>query len=66
MEEPYLVLADMYSSMKDYGKAVETLTSGQVHMGKQEALLLRTVKARLAMKEHGQSRGGAQRDYRSQ
>jgi lipopolysaccharide biosynthesis regulator YciM len=50
MEEPYLVLADMYSSMKDYGKAVETLTSGQVHMGKQEALLLRTVKARLAMK----------------
>lgn len=50
MEEPYLVLSDMYSSMKEYEKAVETLDVARMHLGKQEAILLREVKARLAMK----------------
>jgi tetratricopeptide (TPR) repeat protein len=58
MEEPYLVLADMYSSVKDYNKAVETLDSGKAHMGRQEALLLRTVKARLAMKNMAKVEAG--------
>ncbi len=50
MEEPYLVLADMYSSMKEYNKAIETLDFAQVHLGRKEKVLLRTVKARLAAK----------------
>jgi tetratricopeptide (TPR) repeat protein len=50
IEEPYMVLSDMYSSMKEYDKAIETLNLAQAHLGKKEAILLRAVKARLAMK----------------
>jgi tetratricopeptide (TPR) repeat protein len=50
IEDPYTVLSDMYSSMKEYGKAIETLGLARIHLGKQESILLREVKARLAMK----------------
>ena len=50
MVEPYMVLSDMYSSMKEFDKAVETLSLAQSHLGKQEAIMLRSVKARLAMR----------------
>jgi tetratricopeptide (TPR) repeat protein len=58
IEEPYLVLADMYSSMKEYDKAIETLDAAEAHTGKQEALLLRTVKARLALKNMAKVESG--------
>jgi tetratricopeptide (TPR) repeat protein len=51
VEESYTVLSDMYSSMKEYDKAVEILNLAQARLGKKEAILLRAVKARLAMKD---------------
>ncbi len=53
IEEPYVVLADMYSSMKEFEKAVEILSMAQTTLGKRESILLKIVKAHLAMKNMG-------------
>ncbi len=51
IEEPYTVLADVYSSMKEFDKAIETLNLAETTLGKKETILLKIVKANLAMKK---------------
>jgi len=43
LEEPSIVLADMYTSMEEYGKALETLNEAEKNLGKREAVLLKKV-----------------------
>jgi len=43
IEEPSIVLADMYTSMEEYGKALETLNEAEKNLGKREAVLLKKV-----------------------
>ncbi len=52
MEEPYVCLADMYVSMEDYDKAMETLNLGELNMGKNENILLKKVRVNLTAKEY--------------
>ncbi|MBA4389713.1 MAG: hypothetical protein C0399_02095 [Syntrophus sp. (in: bacteria)] len=44
MEEPYLLLADIYVSMEDYDKAMEILNLAETGMGKKENILLKKVR----------------------
>jgi len=51
IEEPSIVLADMYTSMEEYGKALETLNDAEENLGKRETVLLKKVKVFRAMKD---------------
>ena len=51
-EEPYLCLADIYSSMEDYAKATETLDLGETTIGKNENILLKKVRINIAQKDY--------------
>ncbi|HEX2966188.1 MAG TPA: tetratricopeptide repeat protein [Syntrophorhabdaceae bacterium] len=52
MEEPYVCLADMYVSMEDYDKAMETLNLGELNIGKNENILLKKIRVNLTAKEY--------------
>ena len=52
MEEPYICLADMYVSMEDYDKAMDTLNLGEMNIGKKENLLLKKVRVNLTAKDY--------------
>ncbi|HOE16937.1 MAG TPA: tetratricopeptide repeat protein [Syntrophorhabdaceae bacterium] len=51
MEEPPIVLADMYTSMEEYEKALEILSDSERNLGKREVILLKKVKVFRAMKD---------------
>jgi tetratricopeptide (TPR) repeat protein len=53
MEETYLLLAGLYTSMKEYDKAIEALDLAGMNLGKNENVLLAKVKIRLLKKEKG-------------
>ncbi len=49
---PYLSLADIYISMEDYDKAMETLNLGETDMGKKENILLKKVRVNHTKKDY--------------
>lgn len=51
MEEPYMFLSDIYISMKEYDKAIETLDLAETNLGKLESILLKRSKVRLTTKD---------------
>lgn len=51
MEETYIFLAGLYTSMREYAKAIEVLELAITNMGKKETILLKMVKIRLANKD---------------
>lgn len=57
MEDPYVCLADMYTSMEDYEKAMDTLNIGEMNIGKKESLLLKKVRVNLTAKEYLKNEG---------
>jgi tetratricopeptide (TPR) repeat protein len=50
MEETYMVLVDLYISMKEFDKAMDILNLAEANLGKKESVLLRRAKVRLAMR----------------
>jgi tetratricopeptide (TPR) repeat protein len=48
MEETYVVLSDLYASMKDFDKATEVLGLAEMSLGKRETVLLKKAKVNLA------------------
>lgn len=51
MKDSYFYLTDIYSSMRDYEKALETLRLAEHNLGKRESILMRKVRVRLASKD---------------
>jgi tetratricopeptide (TPR) repeat protein len=51
MEESYMFLSDIYISMKEFDKAIETLDLAEVNLGKHESILLKRAKVRLTTKD---------------
>ena len=52
LEETYVCLSDIYTSMEEYDKARETLDLGEVNLGKKESLMLKKVRVNLSAKEY--------------
>ena len=50
-EEPYLVLADLFTSTKEFDKAVDALNQAIMRFGKRESLLIKKVKISLEKKD---------------
>jgi len=42
LEETYVCLSDIYTSMEEYDKAIETLDLGEINVGKKESILLKS------------------------
>jgi lipopolysaccharide biosynthesis regulator YciM len=51
LEESYLVLSDIYASMKEFDKAVGALSLAEANLGRREDIFLRKAKIYLAAKE---------------
>lgn len=51
IEEPYLFLADLYISTKDYGKAIDVLNAASTALGRNEAVLLKKAKIFIEKKD---------------
>jgi lipopolysaccharide biosynthesis regulator YciM len=51
-EETYICLADMYTSMEEYDKAIETLNLGEMNIGKKESILLKKIRVNLTAKDY--------------
>lgn len=51
IEGPYIYLANLYLSTKEYDKAQEVLNLAETNLGKRETILLKKVQADLAMKD---------------
>ncbi|MCX5803353.1 MAG: tetratricopeptide repeat protein [Proteobacteria bacterium] len=51
IEEPYIFLSDLYSSMKEFDKAIEVLDLAETNIGKKESILLKKVNAYRAKKD---------------
>lgn len=51
LEEPYLYLADLYISMKEYKGAIDTLNLAEMKFGMKEPIVLKKAKVRQAIKE---------------
>jgi len=51
IEDTYIFLSDLYASMKEYDKAMETLELAEVNLGGRETILLKRAKIRLAAKD---------------
>jgi tetratricopeptide (TPR) repeat protein len=51
IEEPYIFLSDLYSSMKEFDKATEVLDLAETNIGKRESILLKKVNAYRAKKD---------------
>ncbi len=49
--EPYLVLSDLYVSMKEYDKAVDILDLAETNLGKREPIMLKKAGVFAAMKD---------------
>ena len=52
VEESYVCLSDMYVSMEEYDKAMDTLNLGELNLGKNETILLKKVRVNLTAKEY--------------
>jgi lipopolysaccharide biosynthesis regulator YciM len=52
LEEAYVCLADIYASMEEYNKAIETLDLGEMNIGKKESILLKKVRVNLTAKDY--------------
>lgn len=52
LEEPYLLLADIYISMENYDKAIEILDLSEAGTGKKESILLKKVRINLITKNY--------------
>ena len=52
LEETYICLADIYTSMEEYDKAIETLNLGEMNIGKKESILLKKVRVNLTAKDY--------------
>jgi lipopolysaccharide biosynthesis regulator YciM len=52
LEEAYVCLADIYTSMEEYNKAIETLDLGEMNIGKKEGMLLKKVRVNLTAKDY--------------
>ncbi len=55
MEEAYLFLSDLYVSMEDYEKAMETLNLAATNLGRRESVLLKEVRINLIIKDYGKN-----------
>ncbi len=51
LEDPYLLMADIYISRKDFQKAKEALDLGEKSLGRRESILFKRVKIDLATKD---------------
>jgi tetratricopeptide (TPR) repeat protein len=51
LEEPYLLMADMHISRKEFDKARDVLEQAQRNLGKKESLLFKKIKINLATKD---------------
>lgn len=51
IEESYMLLSDMYSSMREFDKALEVLGSAEANLGKRESVLMKKVKIGFATKD---------------
>jgi tetratricopeptide (TPR) repeat protein len=51
-EETYVCLADIYTSMEEYDKAIETLNLGEMNIGKKESILLKKIRINLTAKDY--------------
>ena len=51
IEESYMLLSDLYLSTKEFDKAIEVLDIAEMNLGKQESILLKKAKTRLAAKD---------------
>lgn len=49
IEESYLLLSDMYNSMKEFDKALEVLDRAETNLGKKENILMKRVHIRFAL-----------------
>jgi lipopolysaccharide biosynthesis regulator YciM len=52
LEETYICLADIYTSMEEYDKAIETLNLGEANIGKKESILLKKIRVNLTAKDY--------------
>jgi lipopolysaccharide biosynthesis regulator YciM len=52
LEETYVCLSDIYTSMEEYDKAIETLNLGEINIGKKESILLKKVRVNLTAKDY--------------
>ena len=52
LEETYVCLSDIYTSMEEYDKAIETLDLGEMNVGKKESILLKKVRVNLTAKDY--------------
>lgn len=52
LEETYTCLSDIYTSMEEYDKAIETLNLGEMNVGKRESILLKKVRVNLTAKDY--------------
>lgn len=50
-EEAYFSLTDLYVSMKEFDKAIETLNLAETHLGKKESIIFKRAKIRANTKE---------------
>lgn len=51
VEEGYSVLADLYTSMKEFNKAIEILDLAEAHLGKKESILFKKANIRSYIKD---------------
>ena len=49
LEESYVCLSDIYTSMEEYDKAIDTLNLGETNIGKKESILLKKLQLPLAI-----------------
>jgi lipopolysaccharide biosynthesis regulator YciM len=52
MEETYICLSDIYTSMEEYDKAIETLNLGEMNIGKKESILLKKIRVNLTARDY--------------
>ena len=52
LEETYACLSDIYTSMEEYDKAIETLNLGEMNVGKKESILLKKVRVNLTARNY--------------